>query len=495
MIRYAILKAVSSAAQMGDDKVSLSVQENRARETARAKGWAETAGPYSIEGQSRLLYASLNLAEAAIPELKRMLDDAQRHAFDVLIVWDYDRFRDLLGMVSKTLSHYRVQIYAVNLPIEPLPPEQYTPYKTDLSAMMEALAMLKQKAATNDLRRKYAEAMPQRASKRGLPVQIPWGYKKPINSKTPPELDAHLTPYLVQMKDMFLAGKSTTDIAAWMNTTSLPPRGKTWYPQTIKQILTNPFYGGLVRWGITRAELDPRTGRVKRNRQTDMDQVASGPGLHTPVWDQYTSEALIQEFKRRGKTYEGKLNQTLSGLLICGICGQRLWVFYQHNVTGDNMIWRCSSRQEHVTLRNPAALDRVARAMAHDITRFYADPGATESNTEAEVKQTLDDLKAQRERLTHAYTIGLLTMEELSHQKPALDERIREQEHLAETYLRAERDTRDRRLVLEALKNNLHNIPAWLRSQPASELNYVLRKIFSEITVPADSDELTLHWR
>lgn len=41
-IRYAILKAVSSEAQAGPNKVSLDVQETRSREQALRRSWVET---------------------------------------------------------------------------------------------------------------------------------------------------------------------------------------------------------------------------------------------------------------------------------------------------------------------------------------------------------------------------------------------------------------------------------------------------------------------
>jgi len=41
----------------------------------------------------------------------------------------------------------------------------------------------------------------------------------------------------VQTKDMFLAGKSTTQIAEWLDTTDHAPVPAYWYPQTVKSVL------------------------------------------------------------------------------------------------------------------------------------------------------------------------------------------------------------------------------------------------------------------
>lgn len=492
-IRYAILKAVSSEAQAGPDKISLEVQETRSREQAQRRGWAETAGPYTIPGESRTKYVNLSHAEAAMPELKRMLDDAHARAFDVLVLYDYDRLRDLLGMVSKTLSHYRVQMFAVNMPMEPVSPSEYNPYKNDLAVMMETFAMMKQKAQTNDLRRKYQEAMPNRAGVRGLPVKTPFGYKKPVNSKTPPELDHETARHLLLIKDRFLAGKSTIDCAEYMQSVFSPPRGKKWYPQTIKQILLNPFYAGKVRWGASRAELDPRTGQVKRNRKVDPKTIVWGEGRHEPLWDQETYERIVYEFKRRGKSYQGKLNLALSGLLTCGTCGLRMWVFYNNRSKGKPVIvWRCSSRAEHVSIFNDQALRRLAAKIERDIEYMADLPETLISEAEQDAKTELAELTSQRDRITNAYAVGIITIDELSRHKAPLDERIAELEIQVREYLRAERAAKDKRIMFEIIRANLRALPEFL-SGNGPDVNFTLRKILADITLDENS-EMQLTW-
>jgi DNA invertase Pin-like site-specific DNA recombinase len=494
-IRYAILKAVSTEAQAGRDKVSLEVQEARGREVARARGWVESSGPYTIPGESRTKYVNLAHAEAAMPDLKRMLDDAHTRAFDVLVMYDYDRLRDLLGMVSKTLSHYRVQMFAVNMPVEPVSPDQYNPYKTDMAAMMETLAMLKQKTQTNDLRRKYQEAMPRRASARGLPVKVPFGYKKPVNSKTPPEQDGALLEHVLRIKDMFLSGRSTGDCADYMNATGVPPKGKKWYPQTIKEILLNPFYAGVVRWGVTRSELDPRLGQTRRTRKHDPDTIAVGVGKHIPIWDNSTHDAIVAEFRRRGRAYRGKSNQTLSGLLECGLCGLRMWTFYNSSgpISPARMVWRCSSREEHVTMHNSQVLERLAEIILRDVDHALARPDEYVAGEHAAADQAhLAELKERRTRLVNAYTVGALNMVEMAEMKAPIDDEVSAVEMRVREHLRAERANKDRIAMLETLKAHRNDLLPYLKGSPA-DVNYALRKAIKSIIIH-ESGELTINW-
>jgi hypothetical protein len=57
-------------------------------------------------------------------------------------LYNYDRLRDLLDPVAKTLASYSVQIFSVNQAVEPLPPETFNPYASDSESMMRGLSQI-----------------------------------------------------------------------------------------------------------------------------------------------------------------------------------------------------------------------------------------------------------------------------------------------------------------------------------------------------------------
>lgn len=495
MIRFAILIAVSSKAQAEDDKVSLAVQEQRCRETALARGWVEVCGPYSVPGESRQRWVNLRDAEIAIPQLKVMLDHAQAHKFDILVIYDYNRLRDLLDPVSKSLSHYNAQIFSISQPVEPVHPDKYSPYTTDISILMETLAKMTSRVQNNDLRRKYMTAMPRRASERGLPVHIPFGYLKARDSKTAPDVDPDLSKYVIEMKDMLLSGKSTLQIAEYMQGTGVSPKGQRWYSQTIRQIVTNPFYAGIVRWGISKSELDPRTGRIRRNRKIDPENFVTGPGKHQALWDEKTYREILAELHRRRKSYKGKSTQTLTGLLSCGICTQRLWAFYNHSVvSAENLTWRCSSRMDHVAIRNPTAIHTLGMQMTNDLINMADHPEEHQTDDGVEkMKTDLLDFQDQLERVNNAYQAGAFTLAELTSRKTILIEEIARLEAALEKYIDAEDNDHMRAVILADLRSNLGKIPKLLAGVP-QDVNYILHKILSDIKVQEDGS-LSLTWK
>lgn len=493
-IRFARLAAVSSKEQAEDDKHSLDTQLTRSLEAGMYRNWVDAVKPYVIPGESRTRWVDLKDAAAAMPDLRRMLEDARARRFDVLVIYDYNRFRDLLASISKTLRHYNVQIFSVNQPLEPIRPEEYNPYKSDTSIQMEGLNEMVSRLQINDLRRKYQEGMPLRASKNGLPVIVPFGYIQSRQAKTPPPQDPELCAHAVKMKDMFLSGQSTRQIAEYMETAGVKPRGKKWYPQTISQILKNPFYAGFVRWGMTKSELDPLSGRKRRNRKIDPDLVSIGPGKHVPLWDEQTYEAIMHEFRQRERSYKGRATQTLTGLLSCGVCHARMWVFYDQHVNPEKMVWRCSSRNEHVAMRNVEAIRLLTTEIINCVAHAINNPEMPAVNAAVDAKRaTLIDLHDQMERVNDAYQSGAFSKDELMSRKSKLKDEIADLEKELGTYYDSAQDAQMRAVVLGQLKANLDAVGEFL-AEPAQDVNYLLRKVLADIEI-TEKGELDLTWR
>lgn len=496
MIRFAIWAAVSSEAQaVAGEKVSLEVQVDKCKEVAASKGWTESAGPYIVRGESRQRWVNLRDAEMEIPELRQAMDDAQAGRYDVLVMYDYNRLRDLLDLVSKTLSHYQVQLFSVTQPVDPQDPRKYSPYSSDVSAIVQVMARFTSTLQNNDLRRKYMEAMPRRVTQRGLPAggHVPFGYKKGIDARTPPTVDQELANLVIEAKDKFLVGWSTIRLAEWLQTTGHAPKSGKWYPQTVKSILVNPFYAGILRWGVTKARLDPRSGRIHKDRHIPPEQFVIGKGKHPPLWDEFTHHSILVEFRKRGHGYRGRSTHRLTSLLTCGICQRRLWTYYNNLTRPENMVWRCSSREEHVVFTNTEALRLVGLALANDLAKL--DPLAVQDPPEGSpIREDLLDLKEKRARIGDAYAAGAFGVEEFLARAGPIDDKIGTLEHrLAELEL-TERDLQARAHALHYLQEHLQHVPAWLAEGDPLDVNRLLRSVLDEIVVDSP-DDLRLVWR
>ncbi len=493
MIRFAIWTAVSTETQAAADKVSLPEQESKCRAAARAKGWRETAGPFVVPGESRTRWINLRDAEAAIPPLHELLDAAQRREFDVVMLYAYDRLRELLDPVSRTLAAYGVQLYSISQPVEPMPPEQYDLYATDTSNAVQFVSSLTSRAEINALRRSWRIGVPRRVASKGLHPngRAPYGYRKPpgreLDSQAALIPDPAAAAVVIQIKDLYLAGQSARQISTWLREQHVPaPQGGSWYEARVCYILHNPFYAGQVFHGRRRAHTDPRTGKMTLVRG-DPDRMITADGKHEPLWDWATYEALQEEMKRRNKKHKGHRTQRLSQLLVCAIHQRPLYVTYTNNHRRDDRtrIWFCPDDHRHLRVHDSQALDQVAAKLTADLTRkqdAIAVPGASPSRSDLQTAALLD-LLARKERLIDALEAGTLDARTYGARAQTLDERIaatrselvREQQRAT---LRAQQAQ-----ALSAMAEALTASPRILHEAAPQLVNLQLRDLLEKILV------------
>lgn len=491
-IRFAIWAAVSTEAQATGDKYSLTEQQTSCRNAGLAHGWIETSGPYIVPGESRTRYVNLSDAERAIPPLRQLLDDAQAKLFDILIIYEFDRLRELLDPIARTLSHYGCQLYSVSQPLEPQPPHQYNPYATDTEFMLRGMNAIISRAAISNLRRKFQTQMPRRILERRIPHMIPYGYKKPTGHETDrgaiPVQNPETAPHLLLMKDWLLAGKSANQIAAEMNDLHIPPpaSGKRkrpitqWHPSSIISILTNPFYAGWVRWGRSKSQLDPRTGQSHRTYTDDPQHLVTARGHHTPIWDDATHTAILNEIARRTTTYRTWVHTALTELLHCSICGATLWRDLRGRGPNRRTAWKCSKGlAAHMVVDNLIVL----RNLAAHLTRELTLPADTPQTTLTTLEKQILELKTIHTRIGDGYLSGLFSLEEstrrgleITRQITALEEKHRiQQTASAKTALRQQ--------TLDALRPYHPILPAYFEQADPQELHKILLRLYTSITI------------
>jgi site-specific DNA recombinase len=504
-MRYAIWTAVSTARQAAEDKVSLQEQEAKCRQLALAHGWLETAGPYIVPGESRTAYINLRDAEAAIPPLADMLDSAKRGEFDILVLYDFTRLRELLDPVARALASYRVQLYSLAQPVEPLPPDQFDAYSTDTASIIQTVSGITSRAEINALRRRFRLGMPARVLKKQLhPLgPLPYGYRKPpgreFDRSAVPIPDPEIAPAILRAKELFLAGQSLPQIAAELDRMGIPPRrsGKCWHPDTLRYILTNPFYAGQVYFGKRRRQRDPRSGN-SHVIFSEPSKIVSAEGHHQPLWDAATQRLIQQEFKRRGKAYAGRRACQLSRLLYCSICGRLLWVGYRawdnHPPCPDNRVFLClSKRLDHTRIKETELLPRIADAIAAALRDL---DGLTLPQPTAPLdllQSARVDLLARRDRLTDAYAAGVLPLAEYSQRIEMLDARLLEAVKEINKAENTAQRHQERIQTLGGLAELLDQVPNYIQHADPQEVNARLRAIIEKITV-SPTGEFTIAW-
>lgn len=499
-LRYAILAAVSSKEQAQADKTSLPNQVKDGRSTSQARGWIESAGPFSIPGQSRTKYINLRDAEREIPALRALLDSAARGEYDVLIMQDHDRFRSLLRAVYQALCDYHVQLYSLAQPVEPVPPLEFDPYANDSADMYIGVSEIRSSAEISRMRRKYKSGMRDRIRVHGLPVQLPYGYDYPPRYKRSdrpaPVPDPELSPYLIELKDRMLRGQSIRQLVDYLTESGLtPPRSSVWHPGTVREMLKNPFYAGVVRFEVTKVKKDRRNNLISRDR-SHPENAVTNRGVHEPLWTEDEHKAIVAEFQRRshrkGK-YQGRKNNQFTGLLSCGECGTSLWRYKNGpRALKDRMVWRCPENPTgHIIIAHVELIQKVGATMFTSLGPHLEDRELPQPDEPAPPPgPSLDNLKAQLRRLEEAYRKGRYDPEHYDEDWDKLTTQIHEIENkdqLEETR-RIERLQR-----LDGLGRTfgpyLHKIPRWLEERDPVEINRVMHLLFETIVIHRIQDD------
>lgn len=482
-LRIAILAAVSTKVQSASDKVSLPDQIRKSRAIAAERGWIETAGPYEIPGASRTKYVDLSVAERAIPPLHQMLEAAKRGEYDLLVVYHLNRFRDLLDPVFRSLGGYRVQLYSVSQPVEPVPPERYNYETSDTMRIVVTMTQMTSQSEISEIRKRYNIGMPARVIDRGLPPnRAPYGYHLNRNRKLPPDLDDDQAAAVRKMMELSISGMPLKKIAQWLDEQHIPaPEGEHWHFATVHRILINPFYAGFVSWGKTKIVRDLRAGtrQLTRNKPENIIRV---PGKHQPIWDEATMIKLVDLYKKRWKNKARAVNQ-FTRLLSCGECGARLWRFRNGPRGEYRAIWRCIKSNEHPSIPHTVLLDQFAARLVNDIRigkpKVETGPQQVQPDIDAEILK----LRSQKKRLADAYQVGAMPLDEFSRRIVELDAQVKSLEAKKSDITFSQQSRQAWLATLGELEQVLDILPAWLREEDPAQVNRMLKVIINYVVI------------
>ena len=484
-IRFSRFAAVSTDSQATEDKASIDHQLASTLNAGLSKGWTDTSLAYIVPGESRTRWVNLRDAEHDIPPLHQMLEDGKRGAYDILILYDYNRLRDLLDPVAKTLASYGAQLYSVNQPVEPLTPEEFNPYASDSESIMRGMSQIISRWQISDLRRKYRYGVSARVRKGLYANRIPYGYSKPPghehDNKAVPVQVPTQARVVVAMKEMYLAGANYYDIKNYLKEKGIPsPQGAAeWSHTIIKKILTNPFYSGKVFFGRSRTVRDPNSNTMRVTRNPN-PLIADGKHQSLYSWEDHI--AILAEVERREDI--GHNNRyPFSGLLVCSVCGATL-----HH---DHGIWRCSPK-DHVSMRVEEALALIPPLIQSAVGELVPTEISLPSKTSPD--NAVNELERQRRRVQAAYESEIYGVEEAEAKIKSIDAQIRELKNGESSRLRRQAEHEQFVITLEQAKGLLSILPRWIAEDDPQKVNALLLRLCREIVVTPDA-KITIHLR
>ena len=252
------------------------------------------------------------------PDFQRMIKDAEKRQFEIVIVWKLDRFarnRYDSAIYKRELKKHGVRVVSVMENITD------SPEGIILEGLLEAMAEYYSANLAENIRRGQQESV-----KKGWYCggSIPMGYKLQDHKLVEDERTAPLVRELYQR---YGSGESLADIAADFNARGYrTARGREFKTSTFDKIIPNATYIG---------------------EYTYSGQLV--PGLAVPLISQETYDKAIQ--RRTANRHAPAARRTevkfiLQGKLFCGACGSAMCGDAGTSKTGErHYYYSCTARK------------------------------------------------------------------------------------------------------------------------------------------------------
>ena len=252
------------------------------------------------------------------PDFQRMIRDAERRQFQIIIVWKLDRFtrnRYDSAIYKQRLKKYGVRVVSVMEAITD------SPEGIILEGLLESMAEYYSANLSENIRRGQAASIAKGWFCGG---SIPFGYIVHDHHLVPDPVNAPLIPEIYRR---YASGESLTDIAADLNARGIHTRkGHAFTVSSFDTIIPNPAYIGEYTY----------TGQVI-------------PGCASPLLDHdlYSRACARREKNRRAPAASrSHVSYILQGKLFCGPCGSPMCGDSSRSKTGDiHYYYSCSARK------------------------------------------------------------------------------------------------------------------------------------------------------
>ena len=368
------------------------------------------------------------------PALQQLLADAKAKRFELVVVHKIDRFsrnlKDLLMLVDE-ISSYGVAFKSAT-----------EPFDTTTSA---GKLMFQQLGS-------FAEFERNRIAERVFPGMIkgvqqgnwqgarfaPFGYTY-NKAKKLLEVEEREAGIVKLIYTMYLSGKSTHDIAAYLDKKGYKTRtGKQFYNKFICDILKNQIYTGKIVWNKKHYDKNQKTKKHYKYIKNDPSKILVAQGKHEPIIDEEDFAEVQKLLANKTRTWRPRVkNQEylLTGLITCAKCNHRytgVSSISNHRLNRKKCWYRCSGpHSSHINCTNravkaediePEATKIVAQLIQNERLKQSRWTTGTLQNSAnfthfgenakidfAEVKDKLKINQEKQSKLTDAYLENLLS--------------------------------------------------------------------------------------
>lgn len=445
----------STLDQAREEKVSIPHQINWAKNLASERDW-EFIGEYIEPG----VFGDIEPEDRNA--FNKLWHDAKKGSFDVVMVYHSSRFAreaDIGMKMCRILGQLKIQTYFRNSPIEPVNPTKFSWGQNIGGMYMTAFSFIGD-FQENVARSERVRSGFQGLASRGVLTFAPYGYKKiPLISTDNEGRQRYTWNYEVDTPKALIVtrifnsyvkeGGSLRQIMLNLNKELIPsPSGKIgaegWSTTTIRNILTDPAYIGMVRWGRKLGgkylQGKSNTGKQKRIFAKDDKLILTKSQNHQGFIEEHIFNQIQQKLNLRANL-KGRAVASqglLTGLVKCGRCGRKAY-FKHHKCHGyQRESYTCSSYHMYKSCqRHIMSAPKLHEIVLSEIERIISNPDYRKSlfakkgnnkNNSLKVQleyshRALKEIEISHKRLLEALESGALKKERYAERAQVLDEK------------------------------------------------------------------------
>lgn len=351
-IRVAIYLRVSTLKQAESKKVSIPEQRDAILEAVKTHPDWRVVATYNEGGNSATKMETRD-------EFERMTTDALNGKFDLIVGWSTDRMARNLEEMTAYRKQMRISGVQITTVMEPTAISDPRTLSLDFKSKDKILNLILdwKSEADNETRVARFSLGKKGKAKKGInPCKVPYGYRKMITYENndpdkKQEVDVVIEKEAVIVRDIYnyydQNGWGFRRIAEELNSRNIkPPKGKLWGYSTIKYILQNPTYTGLVRWGWRLSESKESRTRLQQGHVGIIVQ-----GQHVPIIEPELFQRVQEKITVRAKLGGRAIHSPglLSGLIYCGRCHGHSYLSTgkQSKKSGDWAAYLCSKYAQY----------------------------------------------------------------------------------------------------------------------------------------------------
>lgn len=493
------------------ERYAMYLRKSRADLEAEAHGEGETLSRHKTALLSLAKRMNLTISEiyqeivsgetiAARPMMQQLLQEVSEGKWTGVLVMEVERLArgDTMdqGLVSQTFKYSGTKIIT--------PMKTYDPANEFDEEYFEfGLFMSRREYVTTNRRLQRGRQASAREGK-FVGTIAPYGYKrkKIENDKGYTlEIIPEQAEIIKMIFDFYVNGTEINGdrkrlgmqaVAHRLNELKIPPiRHDYWQKESIKDIITNPTYAGMIRWGYRKVKKTVTPQGKKTSRPISLDEnCIVVKGLHEAIIPKEIfdkAQELLAEQPPVPVGYKNEIKNPLCGLIICKKCGRKM-VFRRGTNNKPDYI-KCHARECTMVstpfhLVEERVLD-ILKQWANDYTVILKDIGiksdagiANYETVSANLLQELTALEKQQRSVYDLVERGVYSDEDFKTRITEIKQRIEDTQNALKKLETAKKNSELQKRAAEEFIPKVKHILAVYNTLPsASAKNAILKEV------------------